>query len=233
MILNFGGTMNKDQLMGYIDSLPEDYDEYFKAIPYAKHAISAFNWYRKRRIMVFLKSIDVASNSLQQEDKKKFEKYLNSNTGREILAEYSDSVLRTSSNTAIAALGILYADVNNDIYTDDLKRIACRAFEGATDGLLDSFVLLCDLETKPEDGPYPLCHLRKEDFEAEQKLQETIGTAEDVFALINELIRRGMLLPDYVPSRISSKQWFINYGVTDISIKLKDLIMKAKTYLEA
>ncbi|MCK4818429.1 hypothetical protein KA005_21845, partial [bacterium] len=209
-----------------------DYDGFFKAVPYAKHAISAYKWYRNRRIALFFKSIDAASDSLPQKDKEKFEEYINSKPGREILAEYTDSILRTSSDTGIAALGILYADVNNEIYTHDFKRIACRAFEGATDALIDGFILLCSLEIKPEEGPYPLCHLTKGQFESGQRFEEKIGTAEDVFALINELVRRGMLLPDHVPSRISGEQWFINYGVTEVSLKLKELIMKAKSYLE-
>jgi len=41
-----------------------------------------------------------------------------------------------------------------------------------------------------------------------------------------------MLLPDHMSSRIAGDKWFMNYGVTDISIKIKDLILKAKQVFE-
>ena len=222
--------MDKHEIIKHLDSMSDD--EFFRVVPYAKHAISAYKLYRKWRISLFLKSIDFASDSLPQKDKAKFEKYISGQVGRELLAEYSDSVLSTSSKIAIAALGILYADVNNDIYTDDFKRIACRSLQGVTDGLMEAFILLCELEFKSEAGPYPLCKLNEDEFQANTALKERIETAEDAFACIAELIRRGMFLPDHIPSRVAGGKWFINFGVTEISLEIKKLLLKAKTFIE-
>jgi hypothetical protein len=224
--------MQPTDLIKYLDEIPEDYDDFFNEIPYAKQAISAYNWYRKWRISLFLKSIEFSAKPLSQKEKDKFEKYLNSKIGRELLAEYSDTVLRTSSKVAIAALGVLYADTDNEFYNIDFKRIACRALEGATDTLLNGFIFLCELDPKPETGPYPLRLLTQGFIESNSQAKEIIGSAEDAFAIVNHLIRKSMLLPDHVPSRIGGGKWFINYGVTDISIKIKDLILKAKQIVE-
>lgn len=222
--------MDKNEIIKHLDSISDD--DFFKVVPYAKHAISAYKLYRKWRISLFLKSIDFASHSLPQKDKAKFEKYISGEVGRELLAEYSDSVLSTSSKIAIAALGILYADVNNDIYTDDFKRIACRSLQGVTDGLMEAFILLCELEFKSETGPYPLCAIDEDELESNTALKERIETAEDAFACIGELIRRGMFLPDHIPSRVAGNKWFINFGVTEISLEIKKLLLKAKTFIE-
>jgi hypothetical protein len=173
---------------------------------------------------LFLKSIDFSTKPLFQAEKDKFDKYVNSKIGRELLAEYSDTVLRTSSEVAIVALGILYANTESEFYNFEFKRIACRAMEGETDILLEGFIFLCELDPKPEKGPYLLHLLTQEFIESNPQAKEIIGSAEDAFALVDHLIRKGMLLPDHVSSRIGGDKWFINYGVTDISIKIKDLI---------
>lgn len=173
--------MKPTDLIKYLDEIPEDYEEFFKVIPYAKQAVSAYNWYRKRRISLFLKSIDFSTKPLPQAEKDKFDKYVNSKIGRELLAEYSDTVLRTSSEVAIAALGILYADTENEIHNLEFKRISCRALEGATDILLEGFIFLCELDPKPEKGPYPLRLLTQEFIESDPQAKEIIGSAEDAF----------------------------------------------------
>lgn len=68
-------------------------------------------------------------------------------------------------------------------------------------------------------------------MDSNNELHRLIGTAEDAFAFVNEMIRRGMFLPDHTPYRTGGKTWFVNFGCTDISINLKDLVLKAKTFL--
>jgi len=225
--------MSDGPLTRFIDSIAIDEKEFFEKIPYAKETLAVWVMYRKRRIGIFLKSIDKASGTMSGKDKEQFNDYISSPFGRELLMEYSDSVLSTSSLIAISALGIIYADINNEIYTDDFKRITCRSLQGVTDGLIEAFILLCDLKLKTEKGPYPLCKLDEDEFESSESLKDRIETSEDAFACIAELIRRGMFLPDHIPSRIAGGKWFINFGVTKTSLEIKKLLLRAKILLEA
>jgi hypothetical protein len=153
--------------------------------------------------------------------------------GKEKLAEYSDTILRTSSKTCIAALGILYADsLYNKLFSEEMKRIACFAFQGATQPLVDSFVVLCDLRPEVTDPPYPLCILSEKEFKSNATLRKAIGTPEDAFACIHELIRKGFFLPDHTHYRIARAGWHIVYGVTETSIKLKHLLSEANRYIK-
>ena len=63
------------------------------------------------------------------------------------------------------------------------------------------------------------------------ELNRTIKSAEDAFASINELIRRGMFLPDHTPSRVSGGGWFIVFGITDVSLRLREILLKAKSFI--
>ncbi len=177
--------------------------------------------------------MNAATDTISTKERKKFEKYINSPIGQKLLAEYSDSVLRTSSETAIAALGILYADTNNTNYDEDFKRFACFALQGGTEGLIEAFLVLSEIEPETKGGPYPVCALTQEVYENNDNINSVIESAEDAFAFIHELIRRGCFLPDHFTSRMHGDQWFVHFGVTETSIELSNLLLKAKSFLHA
>ena len=51
-----------------------------------------------------------------------FEPWINSAERTRMLADYAESLVRARSETAIAALAILYADTNDALYSTDFKR---------------------------------------------------------------------------------------------------------------
>ena len=65
---------------------------------------------------------------------------INSTAGVEVLADYIDKVVRTSSKTASAALAILYADVDDKSYSPEFKLSAAIALEGISEEAIDSFL---------------------------------------------------------------------------------------------
>lgn len=105
--------MDKETLAKYVAELPDEFDEIGKLVPYAKHALTVYKFIRKERFILFLKSINAAEEQLGEKERERFAKYVNSNLGKDLLSEYVETVLRTSSLTAIAALRILYADVRD------------------------------------------------------------------------------------------------------------------------
>ena len=223
--------MDKETITKYVAELPDEFDELGKLVPYAKHVLTAYKFIRKKRFVLFLKAINAAEDELGEKERQRFAKYVNSNLGKELLSEYADTVLRTSSLTAIAALGILYADIRDSKYTPDFKRLACLAIQGSTDKLVDVFIALCSVAPESTGGPYPVRSISQDIMGSNNELCRLIGTAEDAFAFVNELIRRGMFLPDHAPSRVGGGKWFVNFGCTDISHSLRDLMLKAKAFL--
>jgi hypothetical protein len=221
-----------DDTTAYLEIVGDSITENLGSLPYVMHVRNAYRWLSNTRMTIFLKSLDFSLNEILPESKERFEEYINSNMGREKLAEYSDTILRTSSRSCIAAMGILYSDsLNNKLFSEEFKRIACFAFQGATEPLIDAFIALCDMEPDVSESPYPLCILSEEKFRKDAKLRNVIGSPEDAFASVYELIRRGLFLPGHTPFRVAGTGWHIIFGVTDISRKLKSLLLEAKRYL--
>lgn len=217
------------EVMGLLDELGTTIQECNKVIPYVKHAFEAYKYIRGKRMLRFF--ISAIPSSMSEIDKEKFKGYIESKTGKEMLLEYSDSVLQTSSEIAIAALGLLYGDTGKK-YDNEFKRIACFSLKGATDDLIEAFMILSSIE-KNEKSPYPIVTLSQNVFEASPNLKSVLRTPEDVFAYVHELIRRGLFLPDPTPNRGAiAGTWFICFGCTNISDKLRDLIFQAKTVLK-
>lgn len=223
--------MDTESLIKYVDELPDDFDELAKLIPYLKVTWKAYKFVQQKRIVLFLKAMNETSGGANSKDKEKFSKYINSNLGKELLSEYADTAIRTSSIVAIAALGILYGDMDDSRYPAGFKRLACFALQGSTDHLVEAFVTLVDLPPSSTVGPYPIHSLSQDTLESSQELERIIGNAEDAFAYVNDMIRRGLFLPDYAPSRSAGGGWFINFGCTEISHNLRDLVLKAKDIL--
>jgi len=223
--------MKIDDIENAVDIISDGVGEISEVTPYVKQAVTAYKWVRKKRISIFLKSLDLSVQKLDKIDKQKFEKYITSDIGKEFLSEYSDTVLTTSSDIANSALGILYSDCDNKIYPEDIKRIACYALKGATDFLLEAFIELCKIEPKDSEGPYPVCMLTQEEFEKCTDLKRILASAEDSFACVNDLIKRSLFLPDHSTGRWGGGTWVCNFGKTEISLEIRDLLQKAKEYL--
>jgi len=218
----------KEKKTEYFDIMSKMADVVSDEIPYFNTAKKAYNFAQMKRISRFLKSINYAVSLLTEQDKGKFEKYINSEVGYDFLAEYSDSVLKTSSKIAISALGILFADSDNLYYSEQFKRIACYMLQGTTDDLIEVFLIMSNLPTTRKGRPYWLCELDGNSYEQNDELRAATRSAEDLFAYISEFTRRGMFLPDHTPSRLSGGTWFVVFGITEITTQIRDLLIKAQ-----
>lgn len=221
--------MDIDEIEKAIKAFGDGIDDLAEPIPYVKQVMKAYKWAKRKRISIFLQSLNHATGEFPEKDRNKFEKYINSDTGQELLAEYSDTVIRTSSTIANAALGILYSDFTDSIYPANIKRIVCYALQGATDYLLEVFLVLCQIEPTETNGPYPVSFLEQTEFERNTELSQTIGSAEDSFACVNDLIKRSLFLPDHTASRLLPPHWVLYFGNTEISQEISKLLRKAKS----
>ncbi|MCP9818377.1 hypothetical protein KBZ18_02580 [Synechococcus sp. Cruz-9H2] len=111
--------MNEMQLR--LTEVTELADDLKDVVPYVRMASAAYTLVRKRRIIRFLKSIHTTSNAWDAGRKEKFEEYIQSDVGTEILSDYADSVLLTNATLAHACLALLYSDFEVHEYTQSLK----------------------------------------------------------------------------------------------------------------
>ena len=223
------------ELVSFVEKMPdmiEEYGEIAKIFPYSKHVVAAYRWARTARIKRFLHSLSSVIDELSEEQRRKFDKIINSEAGGELLAEYSDAVLRTSSKTAIAALAILYADVDDKKYVQDFKVAACLVFQGITENSVEAFLELSRVSEVAEPingkGPYPMFSADDSLLEKLPNLRKLHRNAEELIISTNELIRRGLLLPEHFIGRYGGTT--CPFGVSDITHRFRELLILAKKY---
>jgi hypothetical protein len=104
-----------------LDGIVSELTDLAEYLPYAKAMVGAYHWYRSLRAKKFLRALGTSADRSSPKDKADFQRVIRSKEGGEVLAQYVDTVLQTSSETAIAALALLYADTNNERHNSDFK----------------------------------------------------------------------------------------------------------------
>lgn len=205
-------------------------------IPYVKSFVGAVSWFRRYRARAFLKSLKHTADEFSDDKREKFEKVLRSKEGAEILAEYAETAIRTASITAIAALALLYADTENEMYSPEFKLSSALAFQGLTDSHIDAFLALSKAdnfisEENLPNMPYPVVVASDNLVASLDDYPDHMVTAETRVSLINDLISRGLLLPDYASARLGDGGVGVTFGVGESTEKYRQLLLKAKTLL--
>jgi len=226
-------------LVPYSEEISEflsEYDELVKLLPYAKHAIAVYKLVRLKRMELFLRSLDKVAERMTPEQRKQLEKILNSEMGQHILAEYVDSLIRTSSQTAIVAFAFLYADVENSQYSLIFKQQAALSLSGISEELVALFLALSgnlqDLK-KDDQGPFPVyfCGEKFIRDSNDATLQAHFGIPDALTAAIYELIQRRLLIPDYASSRFGGAEWHVPFGFSKSSEQFAKLLLRARRIL--
>jgi hypothetical protein len=208
-------------------------DALLKTVPYAKHVYAAYQWNQRRRIGAFLRSLNRTVDDLPHEDRQQFDRFINSNEGGELLADFSDHVIRTRSQTAIAVLAILYGTPSSEIDDDTKARIAL-AMGGISEGSLDVFLTLSDSrhELAPTDAE--LIMLSNEHVEGNPSLRARGWFPHVWVVAIDDLVARGLLGRDltsggWMTSELA--EWHRTFRFTAESAQVADLIQKGRNYL--
>jgi hypothetical protein len=102
----------------------------------------AYQWVQQTRVSRFLRSIGHAEGELTDEQRAKLHVWVETDAGQELLADYAQTVLRTNSQVATVALGLLYGDPDADTYSPRFRRLACEVLDGISDDLVELFLVL-------------------------------------------------------------------------------------------
>ena len=203
-------------------------------LPYAKHVVGAYRWFRGWRVKQFLRALSKTAESMDDNAKVQLEAILKSKEGAEILADYVKAILHTSSKSAIAALALLYSDVNDESYSKNFKLSAVTAFEGISEHSIDAFLeLSCVDSFIPKENqpnvPYPVAVANDGLIDRlNPPAKDLLRSPDSRVIIISDLIRRGLLLPDFATARWSDGGVGLTFGVSDEVTKYVELIQRAR-----
>ncbi|WP_428637306.1 hypothetical protein [Shewanella sp.] len=206
------------------------------ALPVAKTVFSvlksAYQTRQQSRVEVFLKSIDLCYETMTTESQAKLKKYIESETGQDILAKYADTVLQTSSRRAHMALALLYCGDPDFLLEGMDLNIFVGAMVGISDDQIDFFQMAVKVKCQEESLPFPRAAIHNQNCDS---FVDKGWDAESIFVYVHDLIRRRLLLPDsdnYQSQCSSGEGWAVWFGITNKSRKMSNLIEKASALLE-
>jgi hypothetical protein len=208
-----------------------EFDELGKLFPYAKQIIAVYNFVRIKRMKWFLKALSSTQDKLTSKEKNRFEKLLESDEGQELLAEYADSVINTSSKTANIALAILFGDIKTESFEKTFKILAAPVLRGITENVVDLFLALIENKELLEISdipPYPIWACREDFVSQVFDVDSEFRDASVLYSVFGELIRRGLLAPDHVLGWIADPGISIHFGITKTSMSFYHLLNRAR-----
>ena len=204
-----------------------DLEEIARVFPYLRTVITGVRLLQAKRLKWFLRALERKLSENPSEAKARLHKILSDPKAAELLAEYSEAVIRTSSRLANAALALLYADQADLRYTRDFKSRAAMAFRGIEDRTIKFFLVLAaglGQEASDTSDPYQRYYLGTL-VNGAPALAVVEPSPEGRFQMLFELQRRGLLLPDW-----SSGGWGggeSGFGIGRDAASYRDLLIAA------
>jgi len=216
-----------------------------EALPWFGSLMAANEGIKKWRLHSFLRAVDTAEGQLDPQARERLRDAANKLEGAELLVDYAERVVRTSSRIAITAFGLLYADPDDVVYTRGFRRLACEALEGISDDLVDLFLALLEaadfMISRPRPstgtshqvpggtvdvaGPFVIV-LPQEDF-----LVERIGVeAARLYSGHQQLTGRGLILADPSSGRFGGAR-SLAFGIGDDTRRFQGLLGQARDVL--
>jgi len=227
--------MDLPDIVDKIGDIADLDDELQELLPYVKTCAKAYRWIRKKRIIHFLRSLNSTLVTLDEQARKKFKTYVFSDAGQELLADYSDTVLLTASRISQSALALLFSDTENDQFSEPFKRLASTSLRGCSDQLVEFFIQLLELPLEERrEVPYRVRFIHRGDLGRFSSLQALAATEEETVVLTNDLIRRGVLMPDHTGMRFGGEggDWSFVFGVSNDTETFLRLLKRAKGIIE-
>ena len=232
--------MSGDSLTDTIQSALESVDDtdLIRVVPYFSAAQKAYRFVARRRLALFLVSLQESQRDLSEEERARFDGYVNSVQGRELLGDYAETARRSRSETVIASLGILFGDPHSASYDDAFKAEVATAFDGLSESRVQAFLLIHKHQNqlpKVPDGtaPFPVYSLSSGRCPDALAAWSPNAPAEWLGA-IHDLFVRGLLKPDtHAGSRWGdeTESWRIAFGVDENTKRFARLLTRAREYL--
>ncbi|WP_438463468.1 hypothetical protein [Marinomonas sp. PE14-40] len=187
---------------------------------------------QKKRLKKFLRCVDLRYEYMTLLEQAELNKKINTEEGQEILANFAESILKTTSDRVCMATALLYCE-DRDFNFDDTEKITLiSAMKELNDDILDFFLETANLSRQEVRTPYPRAGINKQNFERFSKKR---WDKEAVFVYVNDLIRLRLLLPDPASSvgagEGSGQDWSASFGITNRSLKMISLFRKSEELL--
>lgn len=197
-------------------------------------ALRAYRAARERRLKSFLRTLDYEISRHGDKAKERLRDLLESDAGSEILADFAESAVRSSSRVVGAALAVLYTDTEGATYPATFAAFACNALEGLSDTSVNFFLAVTDVQ--PSDmavGEQPQFEVYLFDnlLRRNPAIGELAPTMAEQVALINELQDRGLLLREHGSRYGGAGSSGITYGVSQPTKGIRHLLLRAKSIL--
>jgi hypothetical protein len=196
-------------------------------------AASGYQRLQFERFQTFLRTIGSTSDEMSEEERLRFESYVNSKDGQNWLADFAAQAVRTRSQTAIAALAVLFADPIQEGFSDEFKADAAQALDGLSDKAIYVFLVLCALQSTLEPSG-PVVRLDSEIVANTPALRELQYSLNTWVVLIDELERRGILGADFSGGmRLGSETaaWERRFRFSEESELYRRLLRRARSAL--
>ncbi|HHF3121838.1 TPA: hypothetical protein ACVO1K_004451 [Vibrio diabolicus] len=191
----------------------------------------AYQFRQKQRVDSFFKCVELRYEHMTVEQQVELNKNINSEDGRNILAGYVDAITQTSCERVRMAVALLYCQDSDFAFTVAEQRAFISGVGGITDHLVD--FLLCAVRHEVSPGHYPYNrHIIRQAQVDGLGLDDLDG--ETIYAYVNDLVRRGLLLPEPAVGVLASKDsWFIGYGTSEKIQKFAQLLEKSGELLRS
>jgi hypothetical protein len=210
---------------GANDDLVKELGDAVSVLPYAKHVWAAIKWFRTKRVTQFLRGLGRATEAMSDDEKRRFQQVIDSDAGGALLSQYMDGVLKSSSRAAIAAYALLYADAYDMRYPRAFKATAGIALDGIPDWLIEIYLEILENLPAATGDLFRVVGIGT-DLERWPKVRELCPTPAARASAINELIRRGLLIPsDW--SGVRHGPQVVSFGYPDTSRLFLELLSQA------
>lgn len=215
-----------------------------ESLPWYGLLRSAVRGAKRGRLHFFLRSVESAEAQLDEAQRERFCRATADPESQELLTDFAETVVRTSSRIAIAALGILYADQGATAFPPAFRRLACEALDGMSDDLVEAYLAIHAAALRmagqgypgtrgvhrmqggsiDDSGPYPVFFLQHDWLEKTEGLH-----AQPTIAAVQHLLSRGIFLPDFSP-RVGGHP-SVMVGIGDDTERFYQLLTKARAWI--
>ncbi|QUX92079.1 hypothetical protein CYL31_11945 [Marinomonas sp. A3A] len=194
--------------------------------------VEAYQSRHRKRVDNFFRFVDLSYGHLKTSDVDELTRYVSSEEGQDVLASFADTITQTSCERAQMALAILYCKDRDFSFDKNETYTFTTAMIGMNDDLLNFFLEVCKLNRESDQYVYPRSGVNSSNADI---FMNKGWSEEAIFVYLNDLIRLRLILPDplsHSSSMSNGSGWGVWFGLTDRSLKINALILKATHLLE-
>ncbi|WP_075498372.1 hypothetical protein [Moritella viscosa] len=191
---------------------------------------SAYQTRQQERVNSFFRCVDTRYAHMTEDEQLKLNQTINSEDGRNVLANYVDAITQTSSDRVRMAIALLYCNDADLSFSDIDQRVFINGVIGITDHMVDFYLVAINQKIISGNYPYNRHVIHQYDLPS-FPMNDIDG--EVVYAYTNDLVRRRLLLPDPAVGILADESgWFVGFGSSRKSKQMALLLNKANEYLQ-